>query len=457
MTAEPYFVPLDHPLEPGNQIVVRGALVGGSFNINLSTGSDPVWQKNSGDDIALHITYSRGSRNIILNSFENGHWQREEQFNGSLIREQALFEIRVLVQSDRYEIFIDNIKLADFQHRIHFQTVKFVYVVGDIHLQLVDVGNRAGSRQTRQARPHALEKINPASLTPGNTIVVRGMPKGAKFDINLSVGPDMLWEKPTGDNVALHVSYSGGARRLILNSYENGHWGPEEQYDAASIRDGATFEIRIQIDQGRFGIFLDGQKLGDFNFRLPLEQVEYVYVVGDIDLESLNVGGTSEGGAGSGGTNGFQQDGSTGPTVPTVPQPSLPIPYRQKLQKSIQVGQKLVIVGTPNSNAIRFHVNLYAGHLNAFHQMVNFQEKSVTRDSRTKGEDWDHQVQTDTKSGFPYEPGRQFRLVYVVEDGAFQIFVDDSPQFAYEHRLPLAKINGLSIEGDIQLHTVKFE
>lgn len=75
-----------------------------------------------------------------------------------------------------------------------------------------------------------------------------------RFDINLAYGPDMVYQKPTGDNVALHVSYSGGSRRIILNSYEGGHWGPEEQYDASSIRDGATFEIRIQIDQGRFGV-----------------------------------------------------------------------------------------------------------------------------------------------------------------------------------------------------------
>lgn len=75
-----------------------------------------------------------------------------------------------------------------------------------------------------------------------------------RFDINLSYGPDILYQKPTGDNVALHVSYSGGARHIILNSFENGHWGPEEQYNASSIQQGAPFEIRILIDQGRFGV-----------------------------------------------------------------------------------------------------------------------------------------------------------------------------------------------------------
>lgn len=63
-----------------------------------------VYRKNTGDDVALHITYSRGSRNIILNSFRGGAWEQEEHYNGSLIREQAVFEIRVAVQPDRFEV-----------------------------------------------------------------------------------------------------------------------------------------------------------------------------------------------------------------------------------------------------------------------------------------------------------------------------------------------------------------
>lgn len=60
-----------------------------------------VYRKNTGDDVALHVSYNRGSR-IVLNSFERGIWQREEQIDSS-IREQVPFEIRIVVQPDRYE------------------------------------------------------------------------------------------------------------------------------------------------------------------------------------------------------------------------------------------------------------------------------------------------------------------------------------------------------------------
>lgn len=462
-TDSPHITPFDHPLEPGNHIIVRGALVGDKFDINLSLGPDMVYRKSTGDDVALHITYSRGSRNIILNSFERGHWGAEEQFNASFIQEQTPFEIRVTAHPDRFEVFVDDIKLADFFHRLPLQAVRFVCIAGGISLQLVDVGNRSSREQRDTREAHALEKLDPSLLTPGNTlekldpsvltpgnaIVVRGSPTGAKFDINLAYGPDMVYQKPTGDNVALHVSYSGGSRRIILNSFEGGHWGAEEQFDASSIRDGTTFEIRIQIEQGRFGIILDNQKLADFNFRLPLNQIQYIYIVGDINLQSLDTGAR--------GPSQPQGDAARPGPIEQPTGPLLPVPYRLKLPQFFAPGHKLVIVGTPNSDANKFHVNLYAGHLNGFHNLANFKEKTTYRDSRSKGEDWDKKAETDSKSGFPYTPGKQFQLVYAAEEDAFQVYVDGVHHFTYKHRLPPNVIGALGIEGNLKLHDVKFE
>jgi hypothetical protein len=427
-------------LTPGNSIVVRGSPTGAKFDINLSYGPDMIHQKPTGDNVALHVSYTGGSRRILLNSFENGHWGNEEQFDAPSIREGAVFEIRIVIEQNHFTIILDGQRLADFNYRMPLDRVQYIYVVGDINLQQLDLGGK--SRPARETKAHALEKLD---LAPGKAIVVRGSPTGAKFDINLSSGPDMIHLKPTGDNVALHVSYSGGSRRIILNSFENGHWGSEEQHDAASIREGATFEIRIVTEQDRFGIFLDGQRLGDFVFRQPLDQVHYIYIVGDIDLQSLNTG------AGAGGTAPHKDNG------PAQPAGILPVPYRLKLQQAVTPGQKLVIIGTPNADAARFHVNLYAGHVNAFHYLVNLQEQTVYRDSRTKGEDWDKKGETDTKSGFPYTPGKQFQLVYEVEENAFQVYVDGAHHFTFNHRLPLEKINGLSVEGNVQLQSVKFE
>lgn len=125
----PYLTLLDSPLEPGSEIAVRGALVGNKyvkigsflpndismflcrFDINLSLGPDMVYRKNTGDDVALHISYSRGSAGIILNSFQGGVWQQEEHYDGSSIREEALFEIRIVVQPDRFEVWTLSVAL----------------------------------------------------------------------------------------------------------------------------------------------------------------------------------------------------------------------------------------------------------------------------------------------------------------------------------------------------------
>jgi len=276
-------------LEPGQNIVIRGALTGDKFDINLSVGPDMVYRKHSGDDVALHINYSRGSREIILNTFQQGSWLQEQRENGSLIREQASFELRIFVHPDRFEIFLDNIKLADYAHRIPFNAVQYLYIVDGITLQSVDVGSR-GQRQTRDTKVLVNEKLDPSVLTPGNAIVIRGTPTGGNFSINLSVGPDMVYQKHTGDEVALHINYSGGSRRLILNSFEKGYWQNEEQYDAPSINQGVVFELRIEIHSDRFVILLDNQKLADFSYRVSLDKIQYIYIVDDIKVDSLNTG-----------------------------------------------------------------------------------------------------------------------------------------------------------------------
>jgi galectin-4 len=325
--------------------------------------------------------------------------------------------------------------------------------------------------------PHlqTLERV----LKPESAIVVRGTATGAKFDINLATGPNVTYAAGS-DDIALHLSFRKDKKAFVANSYADGSWNGEEKLDAGGVQQGSLFEIVLAAAEDHFKVYINDNYVGDIRYRSPLDKITHVQIQGELTLSAVEQVGAEKGDESK---EPEQPDVTPQPEPePTPPQPkpepeptppapepkpepvptpsgdTAPTPYVLPIPGNFGPGHKLKIVGIPESNAARFHINLYAGFLNAFHYEPRFSEKSVSRDSRKEGEDWDKQVETANKlQTFPYTPEKPFELVYSCEYDAFQVFVDGAHHFDFKHRLPPTQIDAVGIEGDVKLAKVIFE
>lgn len=67
------------------------------FVINLQTG------QSDNDDVAFHFNPHIG-QNVHLNSFTNGHWEKEECVSDLVFTKGAAFYMFVVISSEGYEV-----------------------------------------------------------------------------------------------------------------------------------------------------------------------------------------------------------------------------------------------------------------------------------------------------------------------------------------------------------------
>jgi len=260
------------------------------------------------------------------------------------------------------------------------------------------------------------------TIQPGQSLIVRGVATGKKFDINLATGPNV--EGYSGDNVALHISWRQQEKAIVLNSFESGQWKKEERHGGASIKEGEPFDLRVRAHDDRFEIFLQHKKFADFTYRLPVNVITHIFATGDLRLQALAWEGNY-----------------------------YPVPYRGGIPGHFTPGKKLFITGLPDKDVKKIQINLYAGHDIAFHFNPRFSDKVVVRNSQ-RGGVWE----TEEREGkFPFAKDKQFDIVIVSEGDALQVYVNGEHQSSFKNRVPPNQIDGLGIEGDLQLQAIAFD
>jgi hypothetical protein len=88
-------------------------------------------------------------------------------------------------------------------------------------------------------------------------------------------------------NIIFHVSVRPSENVIVRNHYEFGRWGNEENYGQFKIRQNKTFEIYILADYEFYKIAVNGQHIGVFRHRLPLNLVNFVRVTGDVKVDHV--------------------------------------------------------------------------------------------------------------------------------------------------------------------------
>lgn len=73
----------------------------------------------------------------------------------------------------------------------------------------------------------------------------------------------------------------------MRNAWIDGSWGQEERCPGFFFDPGAPFFLAIRKEEGCFAVWVDGQLAGEFKFRGKVENIDTVYVQGDVILKRV--------------------------------------------------------------------------------------------------------------------------------------------------------------------------
>lgn len=85
-------------------------------------------------------------------------------------------------------------------------------------------------------------------------------------------------------DIMLHISMRPNENVIVRNHYQNGKWASEER-GGSSVRAHETFEILILAEQDAYKIAMNGHHITQFQHRLPLHLVQFIYIHGDAVVE----------------------------------------------------------------------------------------------------------------------------------------------------------------------------
>ncbi|XP_070082529.1 galectin-5-like [Equus caballus] len=129
-------------------------------------------------------------------------------------------------------------------------------------------------------------------------------------------------------------------------------------------------------------------------------------------------------------------------------------PYFTGIPGGLHPYKHIMVSGTVQHSAYRFHINLRSGTDIAFHLNPRFCDNTVVRNTLINGS-WGHE-ERDLSGEMPFIPGQSFSVGIMCEEHRFKVEVDGQHLFDYKHRLKdLPTINVLEVVGDIQLSGIQ--
>uniref|UniRef100_A0A674IH71 Galectin n=1 Tax=Terrapene triunguis TaxID=2587831 RepID=A0A674IH71_9SAUR len=238
------------------------------FRVNFSCGPE------KGADIALHFNprFDSGDK-IVLNSFQQGKWAKEEHKHDMPFHKGQHFEMVFNITPEGYRITVNGAPCYEFRHRIPPERVQVVDVDGDLELQSLNVIGGALPPPPKATPPSRADDPPTHTLPPASLVLC--LPS---FCINFKMG--------YSKDIALHINPRLNEKRVIRNSFLNGKWGSEErELPHNPFQPGQYFELSIRCGNGRFKVFANGQPLFDYNHRFrEFQRIDTLEINGDVVL-----------------------------------------------------------------------------------------------------------------------------------------------------------------------------
>ncbi|XP_054849633.1 grifin [Eublepharis macularius] len=128
------------------------------------------------------------------------------------------------------------------------------------------------------------EASRPDGLCPGWSVRVKGETSSSTntFQINFLCDP--------GEQVALHFNPRFADSVIICNSFLDNCWGQEVVTDTFPLEPKEPFQIEIYSDQNYFHVFVDENKVLQYEHRhKQLSTIFKVQILDDIQISSVEV------------------------------------------------------------------------------------------------------------------------------------------------------------------------
>ncbi|XP_072884987.1 galectin-7-like [Hemitrygon akajei] len=135
------------------------------------------------------------------------------------------------------------------------------------------------------------------------------------------------------------------------------------------------------------------------------------------------------------------------------------IPFRGSIVNGLQDGKLIIIQGQVPEHARRFAVNFMCGSSEkptsdiAFHFNMRYDQSAVVCNT-LQCESWGCE---ERKEEIPIKVGVYFELMFKTQNHGFQVSVNGQHLLDYNHRLPLIRVDTLSIWGDVHVKTITFK
>ncbi|XP_041711308.1 galectin-8-like isoform X2 [Coregonus clupeaformis] len=135
------------------------------------------------------------------------------------------------------------------------------------------------------------------------------------------------------------------------------------------------------------------------------------------------------------------------------------IPFTGAIPGGLHPGEMVIIQGTVHNDADRFQMDLSCGSSTkpradiAFHFNPRFKGSLCVVCNSLVQESWGRE---ETLQQLPYRQGAAFETIILVHDDVFKVAVNGSHLLEYKHRIPLDRIDTLSISGKVKVHAIGF-
>uniref|UniRef100_A0A8C3HKJ4 Galectin n=1 Tax=Chrysemys picta bellii TaxID=8478 RepID=A0A8C3HKJ4_CHRPI len=90
----------------------------------------------------------------------------------------------------------------------------------------------------------------------------------------------------------------------------------------------------------------------------------------------------------------------------------------------------------------------------AFHFNPRFEEGGCVVCNTCESQNWGRE---ERKDEMPFLKGYPFEIRVLVKHDSFQVAVNGNPFVQYKHRIPLSKVNCLSVSGGVDVAIIRFE
>ncbi|XP_058243135.1 uncharacterized protein LOC131351660 isoform X2 [Hemibagrus wyckioides] len=473
----PYVGPIiSGGLKPGMALYIQGVVPDNAnqFSINLQTG------QNKYDDIAFHFNPWIG-QNVYLNSFQNGNWALRDCVPDESFTKGAAFNMFIVINTDGYEVYVNDLRRYMFQHRIPLDRVTTLAICGDVSIDffgLCENWRRTGfteqavtstgrsfssflpvpsevSQQVIQpVLPH-VGKIRDR-LKPEMAVFFQGaLPAHPKeFEINFQTG------QSDSDDIAFHFNPRIG-QYVSLNSFRNGSWDKEERVSDELFTKEAAFYMFVVIGLEGFEVYVNGLQLCRFNHRVPLENISTISIYGDV---TIPIYGFIDNWNRSFTFTDFLKITGMGSSFPSllpilsdISHPVIlpTIPYVGTIRGGLKPDMAVFFQGTLPAHAKKFAINFQTGQSDsddiAFHFNPCIGQYVCLNSYRNAS--WEQEESTSEK---PFTKGAAFNMFIIINSEGYEVHVNGVQLCIFKHRIPLENITTLAIFGDISISIFSF-